>query len=125
MKRFTAFVPLLLPLALALAAWSPPEASENAVHPDVDTDVPCDVCHGEMTPEVVNEWFAGQHGKNNVKCFVCHGSTGEDFTLTPDAFRCVGCHADQVASIESQPVQKDCFTCHPSHQLSPHVGGDK
>jgi hypothetical protein len=119
-------VPLLLPLAIALVAWVAPQAAEEDVHPDVNGDTPCDVCHAEMTPEVHQEWYAGRHGKNNVKCFVCHGSIGDDFTKTPPAFRCISCHADQVATIEKQAVPPGCFDCHPPHLLSPHVeGGDK
>ena len=32
-------------------------------------------------------------------------------------------HADQVATIEAQAVPPACYSCHPSHLLSPHVEG--
>lgn len=89
-------------------------------HPEVDTAITCDGCHREMTPQVVADWFAGAHGKNSVKCFVCHGTTGEDFVRTPHALRCVGCHAEQVPD-DTETAAARCFTCHPGHLLSPHV----
>ena len=75
-----------------------------------------------ITPMVVKQWYAGPHGEFNVKCFVCHGSIGEDFTMQPDAMRCVGCHADQVATMDSSMMSGDtCFDCHHQHRLNPHL----
>ncbi len=90
-------------------------------HPEVDPAEACDACHAEVTPQVHQEWFAGRHGMNNVKCFVCHGSVGADFVRRAPVERCIGCHGEQVASM-AHPVMagKDCFSCHPPHLLSPH-----
>lgn len=89
-------------------------------HPDVDVTITCDDCHREMTPKIVDDWFAGAHGRNGVKCFVCHGTTGDDFVRTPHALRCVGCHAEQVPD-DTESTTARCFSCHPGHLLSPHV----
>jgi len=110
---------------LALAGWAGVEEAEECdLHPPVDGAVTadaCDVCHRTVTPEIVDEWFASKHGEMNVKCFVCHGSTGEDFVREPDAVRCIGCHADQVTSMDSAFMQgATCATCHLSHLLDPH-----
>lgn len=111
---------LLLFVGVPLVADTP---AEKAEHPEVEGEADCQTCHAEMTPGVVKQWFAGPHGKFNVKCFVCHGSTGEDFVREPSADRCVGCHADQVASLAAWPElqEKSCFSCHPSHALNPHA----
>ncbi len=130
MRRTRQYMSLLvlasLMLAVGLAQVS--DAEEAVEHLEVDADVPCDVCHAEMTPKLYKSWYAGRHGKNNVKCFVCHGSIGSDFTKKPENFRCVGCHADQVATAG----ETSCFACHPPHPLTPHLmptkapeGGEK
>jgi formate-dependent nitrite reductase cytochrome c552 subunit len=76
----------------------------------------------EETPEVVQAWYAGKHGVNNVKCFVCHGSTGSDFSTQVSMDRCVGCHADHVDAMKTSfMAKKTCFSCHPQHELNPHV----
>jgi hypothetical protein len=121
----------MLVLVIGAVGFSVGAATERSStgHPDVNTDIPCDVCHAEITPEVHSAWYAGKHGKNSVKCFVCHGSIDSDFTVEPANFRCVGCHADQVETA----ADASCFTCHPPHPLSPHLkkaagheeGGDK
>jgi len=121
MIRTRLIAPLLLVAVIVTAGWALADA-ERPEHPDVDPAVPCDVCHAEMTPDIHAQWYSGAHGLNNVKCFVCHGSIGDDFTIAPEALRCVGCHADRVASIEqTQPEDTTCFSCHPPHELSPHV----
>lgn len=129
MLRTRHIVPALLIALVAIAGLSPASADEESKgHLEVDPDIPCDVCHAEMTPKVFKMWYAGEHGKQGVKCFVCHGSIGSDFTLKPENFRCVGCHADEVET----SGEVSCFSCHPPHPLTPHLmkmknteGGDK
>ena len=100
MKKNTIAGILALVGLMALAGWGIAGPAENPpAHPEVEgavTPDACEVCHQALTPEVHGEWYQSQHGMMNVKCFVCHGSTGEDFTKNPSADRCVGCHADQV-----------------------------
>lgn len=97
----------------------PPEQMPE--HMAVPAEETCTGCHQDYTPEVYEAWYAGRHGLNNVKCFVCHGSTGEDFRPRPPAERCLGCHAAQVESMAgSWLAGKSCFSCHPPHLLSPH-----
>ena len=75
-------IPLIvLMLGAASIAAGPGEGAP--AHPEVDQAVECQVCHAEVTPKVVKEWDASPHGKFNVKCFVCHGSIGADFTHGP------------------------------------------
>jgi len=124
MKKATVVL-LLLPLLLAAA----PAKKAKVVHPEVDQQEACDVCHREVTPEVVEAWYQSRHGLFNVKCFVCHGSIGADFTRRAPTSRCVGCHNDKVESL-SLPFfsGKDCFACHAGHELNPHKlakGGGK
>ena len=105
--------------APAPAAATAPVAAE---HPDVDTSFGCADCHRDTHPEVVAAWNAGPHGLNNVLCFMCHGSIGEDFTMKPSAGRCISCHGEQVETMSRPMMQdKDCFTCHAPHALNPHV----
>ena len=109
-------------LMLLVAVWVVGGEVPESAHPDVDLNTPCDVCHAEITPKVVKQWYAGPHGEFNVKCFVCHGSIGSDFTMKPDTMRCVGCHADQVATMDSSMMSGNtCFTCHHQHRLNPHL----
>ena len=135
MKKNTTAGILALVGLMALAGWGIAGPAENPpAHPEVEGAVTadaCDVCHKEVTPDVYGDWYESQHGLLNIKCFVCHGSTGEDFTKNPAADRCVGCHADQVETM-AVPFMKDkgCFTCHPAHALMVHLpmaveGGDK
>jgi hypothetical protein len=111
---------LALPLLLGLA----PPKKTKAGHPQVEEGETCDSCHREITPEVVEAWFRSRHGLNNVKCFVCHGSTGQDFMRRAPISRCVGCHGDKVEAM-SKPffAGKDCFACHSGHELNPHLSG--
>lgn len=123
-------------LASLLAGRSPDAVAQSfgvaGEHPEIDEDdalLECQVCHADVTPEIVDEWFAGSHGKFNVKCFVCHGTVGANFTRKPAAERCVGCHADRVASMQAMTAgPQDCFACHTNHLLDPHAtashGGD-
>jgi hypothetical protein len=119
--RVAALVAALAPIVAAA-----PAADEKAAHPDVGDADNCVTCHEKMTPKVVAQWHAGDHGKFGVKCFVCHGSTGDDFAKVPSVDRCVGCHADAVDSTEASKLEnKDCFSCHPSHGLSPHLVAER
>ena len=98
-------------LALVIAAgWAIVGTAENpALHPEVEGAVTadaCDVCHQDVTPAVYKNWYNSDHGMMNVKCFVCHGSTGDDFSTKPGLDRCVGCHADHVETM-STPFMKD------------------
>ena len=100
-----------------------PEAVSAAVeHIEVDPGDTCDGCHAEMTPEVYQGWYAGKHGINNVKCFVCHGPVGEGFVAEPSRETCESCHFDQTeALVGTDFADQSCFSCHPSHTLSPHL----
>ncbi|MCP4896135.1 MAG: hypothetical protein GY906_04090 [bacterium] len=123
MRRSRQVVALLFITSLVVVTGMTSVAADDGAseHFEVDADVPCDVCHAEMTPKVFKNWYAGRHGKNNVKCFVCHGSIGSDFTKKPENFRCLGCHADQVATAGDV----SCFSCHPPHPLTPHLMAPK
>lgn len=101
-------------------------AVEPAEHPELDEDLPCADCHEDEA----DAWYGGKHGMNNIKCFVCHGSIEDNYMPEPPMERCIGCHADQVASMETEFMEgKNCFTCHTNHSLSPHVspvhGGER
>jgi len=124
MSRKAMAATVILLAATLLTGLSLTIGAEPEGHPDVGKSGECVACHEAVTPEVTKEWFAGPHGLNNVKCFVCHGSTGTNFTKVPDTTRCVGCHADQVVSM-SEPMMKGktCFSCHPNHLLKPHGAG--
>lgn len=114
----------LLALAVLLAGASLAGSAEKPKHRKVGHGKDCIACHQKLTKKVYAEWYASPHGLNNVKCFVCHGSTGDDFTLEPSMDRCIGCHADQVASMSAPEMDgKNCFSCHPSHRLNPHGAG--
>jgi len=124
-------VGLAVAALVAATALAGPAAKKRVKgHPEVDVAEACDTCHADVTPEVVDNWYLSKHGVNNVKCFVCHGSVGKDFVRRAPIDRCVGCHAEEVASM-AQPglAKKDCFSCHPAHTLSPHLaelrGGEK
>jgi formate-dependent nitrite reductase cytochrome c552 subunit len=122
---------LAVPLALFLAA--PPAIADDGPHPDVGPDFApdaCISCHTDQTPEIVKQWESGQHGLVLVKCFVCHGSTGKDFTEHPKATRCQGCHAAEVASLVPAKSKgrkakaADCFSCHAPHALAAREGAE-
>lgn len=135
MRRRHAFFPIVL-FALALvSAWALADtaraerpatapadtAPQAAPHPEVDPIDTCESCHAETHPEVVKGWRAGEHALNGVKCFVCHGSAGDDFTRSPGTSGCLGCHAPQVETMDTAFMKgKTCFTCHDPHALSPH-----
>ena len=117
-----AVVLLAVPAAAAAQGTSRGKGGGRAAHPKVSGVASCEECHAEATPGPFREWKEGTHGINLVKCLVCHGSTGADFTRKPVANRCLGCHADQVASMSGAPMKgKDCFTCHTAHSLNPHA----
>lgn len=117
-------------LLLALLLSATPAAKRTG-HPDVgETGSPdaCLACHAEATPQVVKQWEEGRHGLGLVKCFVCHGSVGKDFTRAPGIGRCEGCHPAEFASLAAarRAGPKACFDCHSPHALgaqgkeSPH-----
>lgn len=119
---------LLLAGAGALAAQgSVPEEPAHPNHPDVgETAETCVTCHQQATPEIYQAWFAGKHGLNSVKCFVCHGSRTERFAVEVTTGRCNACHSDQIDSMEALSQwtgmeDATCFSCHPPHRLSPHA----
>ena len=100
-------------------------ASGGTPHPELDAAdarMECQVCHADMTPDVVNEWYSGPHGRFNVKCFVCHGTLDDNFRSAPGDDFCRSCHDDQVKSM-SKPLMagNNCFSCHPPHLLVPHL----
>lgn len=127
-----AFAPAALLVAVTLGIVAPGAGGEETtpqagpaeappVHMEVPAEETCTGCHQDVTPEVYEAWYAGRHGLMNVKCFVCHGSTGEDFRRQPPVERCQGCHAAQVESMAgSWMAGKSCLSCHPPHLLSPH-----
>ncbi len=98
---------------------------EEITHPELDAEelgTECQVCHAEHTPDVVDDWYAGPHGKFIVKCFVCHGSLEGNFEAVPTTDRCISCHSVQSHSMDTEFMQgKNCFTCHPNHLLKPHL----
>ena len=111
-------------VALSLAAGAEERLAEPAEHMEVEATDTCDGCQAEITPDIHEEWFGSRHGLMNVKCFVCHGAIGEDFMRKPSPERCVGCHFEQVESLDTPFMEgKSCFSCHPSHTLSPHRAG--
>lgn len=115
----TAFlvVSALVAVTLSVAAGERP-----AEHMEVEATATCDGCHAETTPEIHAQWYGSKHGLLNVKCFVCHGAIGEEFSLEPAAERCIGCHFEEVESLASPALAgKSCFSCHPPHQLAPHA----
>jgi hypothetical protein len=124
--RFPVLVVALLAVPLAASAQGTPrgKGGGRAAHPKVNAAEACEECHSQATPAAFREWQQGTHGINLVKCFVCHGSTGADFKRKPVADRCIGCHADQVASMSGAAMKgKDCFSCHTAHALNPHAMG--
>ena len=111
--------PVLLASPLVQSVRAEDAATDE--HMEVEATDTCDGCHAELTPEVHAQWFASKHGLLNVKCFVCHGSTGEDFVRTPLPERCIGCHFANVESLGHDFMDgRECFTCHPPHRLNPH-----
>jgi len=102
-------------------------AAPGAAHPEVDTGLEtCASCHAQATPEVAAQWKGGRHGMALVECFICHGSTGQDFRARPGPAGCQGCHPVQVSSVTRDGRTQGCFQCHPPHGLrtqgktSPH-----
>jgi hypothetical protein len=114
-------------LAFALLLPAAPEKARRAGHPDVgagnDADA-CQSCHAEATPEVVKRWEGGKHGLVLVKCFVCHGSAGKDFTARPGNRRCEGCHPAALAAVAParKGGAKTCSDCHVPHSLAAREG---
>ena len=115
-------IAVLVALSLALPATAAaPALGKAARHPDVSAQravQDCHECHRRATPAVVTEWEAGPHGVGMVKCLVCHGSTGADFTRGARSDRCAGCHAAEVASVTpARGKPAICFSCHAPHAL--------
>jgi hypothetical protein len=116
--------------AAAPAASAGPKGGKAGAraHPDVGGDQDCAGCHEQATPAAWRAWEAGPHGLSLVKCQVCHGSTGKDFTMRPAPERCRGCHGAELDSI-APLIQKGvgCFACHAPHTLaaSPHRAAAK
>ncbi|GAO04627.1 hypothetical protein [Anaeromyxobacter sp. PSR-1] len=112
----------LLAPALAAAAPGAPARAKAPRHPDVAAQLAvqdCAECHATRTPAVVRAWEGSPHGTALVKCVVCHGSTGKDFTRSVAGARCAGCHAAEAAS--PTPVRAGpggCFACHEPHALT-------
>ena len=136
MSTKTLIISLILSAAVAVAlagVADPPEPAgadapgEAATHPDVgETTLTCDACHEQTTPEIHAAWYAGPHGLNGVKCFVCHGSRTERFAVEVPIERCDGCHAAVIPSMKAVAQfagmeELDCFSCHPPHRLTPHA----
>jgi hypothetical protein len=121
--RLRFLAPILTLALLALPAAAAPAKSARK-HPPVKFDPAvesCASCHTDATPQVTKDWETGAHGVALVKCMVCHGSTGKDFTLAPPAQRCQGCHPAEVASIAARGKSKkarSCFDCHAPHTLA-------
>lgn len=118
MSRLVFLFPLVL---LAAAPARKPPAGHPDAGPNPAADA-CESCHAEATPQVVAAWEGSQHGLVLVKCFVCHGSTGDDFARAPSAGRCAGCHPAEMASLTPAKGKKGpaagCFGCHDGHALT-------
>ena len=123
MSRSIVAVPLLS-MSLLLVAAAPVKPGRG--HPDAGPSPAadaCETCHRDATPAVVRDWEGGPHGLLLVKCFVCHGSTGTDFTAAPSAQRCQGCHPAEAAAVgaaktASAKGRARCFDCHSAHGLA-------
>ncbi|HYG68318.1 MAG TPA: hypothetical protein VD838_11680, partial [Anaeromyxobacteraceae bacterium] len=107
----------LVVLTAACATTRGPSGTTRATasHPDVGAAAAteaCATCHEGATPAIANAWAASAHGMNLVRCFVCHGSTGADFTASPATDRCSGCHAQQAERVAARPESASCFACH-------------
>jgi hypothetical protein len=79
----------------------------------------CSTCH----KAVYDQWKDSPHSANGVECTVCHGeTTAQDFAATPALSTCESCHADQVASLKSDPFMKGktCVSCHQAHIFVGH-----
>lgn len=115
--RIAAVLLALLPLTHGAAAGARP-----ARHPDVAAEravQDCDGCHRRLTPAVVAQWEGSPHGVALVKCLVCHGSTGSDFTRAPRPERCRGCHPAELASVTPAGGRpRPCLGCHAPHALA-------
>ena len=66
---------------------------------------PCLECHKKATPNIVSDWQASQHSKNDVDCSVCHGEdhkSVDDFAKAkiPTPETCVVCHETQVTQFK-------------------------
>lgn len=90
----------------------------NKKHPQVSQGTECSDCHKQE----FQQWYAGKHGLDQVKCLVCHGGVNTNFIAKPSAARCEGCHAEKVDQLRTETFMKGkgCFTCHPPHGLRPH-----
>lgn len=118
------FALILLAMAAGFAmANSQSDETSPTVHPEVDPSIECHQCHEAFHEDLVLRWEKSAHGAVQVKCFVCHGDTRENFIKHPSRDRCLGCHAEQVASMGKGTLANtdDCFFCHLPHLLNPHA----
>jgi hypothetical protein len=129
----TALVAAALWTAVALTACASSKPAQRGAaapktsHPEVDTGLgTCAGCHAQATSAVTAQWSGSRHGMALVECFICHGSTGQDFRAHPEPTGCQGCHPVQVSSVTRDGRTQGCFQCHPPHALraqgktSPH-----
>lgn len=93
----------------AMAAWA------GGKHIKTDGQ-DCAECHDAQA----KVWFENKHGLMNVKCVICHGSTEQNFTVSPDIYKCRGCHAEQVTqAVELLGEKKaSCMVCHDPHAVT-------
>jgi hypothetical protein len=124
-------IKVALALLVAAACTGPgrspaPSAAQARVerHPVVeDPAETCAGCHAGVTPEIAQAYHDGRHGLAQVSCVVCHGSTGDDFHLRPAGASCDACHSQETHSVTlDRGRTRDCFTCHPPHELTPARG---
>ncbi|MFB3916212.1 MAG: hypothetical protein ACE14M_05755 [Terriglobales bacterium] len=101
------------------AAKAPARSRTQRAHPKIAPGQECSACHNKE----YQQWEAGPHGVNQVKCLVCHGAVEEGFVPKPAVSRCESCHAPLLAQLKSDTFMKGktCFTCHPPHSLKPHA----
>jgi len=117
------FSSALLVLLVLAAAVQPAIAQKThgiqEHHQTIPAGKTCSSCH-QMT---YAQWKGSPHGTNDVQCTVCHGEiTAQSVTATPALSVCAPCHAEQVATLKSDPFMKGktCVTCHPPHTFMPH-----
>jgi uncharacterized CHY-type Zn-finger protein len=112
----------LLLSALLLLSADALAQQKGKRHPTTDNGQTCIECHEALTPEMTSGYEKSKHGINTVPCVVCHGATDVTFVAKPRQDRCLGCHAEKVASVKKAfpNKNKECIECHTMHELSPH-----
>ena len=78
-------------VVLAMALWAVGPADARS----------CVECHEEISPGVIADWKASEHGKEGVKCSACHGKdhrTEKDVAQVkhPTPAVCERCHEERV-----------------------------